>query len=83
MRSLQIRELFFIVAKLTFIWIFQIISLLKMSLPVPENGRVVQDTWEIMGRVVGTTRASGHKTRSDQKYAESTQLRLGLLKDFS
>ena len=25
---------------------------------------------------VGTTRASGHKARSDQKYAESTQLRL-------
>ena len=30
----------------------------------------------------GTTRASGHKTGSNQKYAESTQLRLGLLKDF-
>ena len=30
---------------------------------------------------LGTTRASGHKTRLDQKYAESTQLRLGLLKD--
>ena len=27
---------------------------------------------------LGATRASGHKARSDQKYAESTQLRLRL-----
>ena len=29
---------------------------------------------------VGTTRGSGYKTGSDQKWAESTQLRLALLK---
>ena len=31
-------------------------------------------------RALGTTRGSGHKTGSDQKWAESTQLRLTLLK---
>ena len=30
--------------------------------------------------VVGTTRGSEHKTRSDRKWSESTQLRLALLK---
>ena len=35
---------------------------------------------QVQTHFVGTTRASGHKTRSDQKYAESSQLRLGLLK---
>ena len=31
-------------------------------------------------KTIGTTRGSGHKTGSDQKWAESTQLRLTLLK---
>ena len=46
------------------------------------DGRLVVslEDWQVPSGFLGTTRASGHGARSDQKLAESTQLRLALLK---